>query len=94
VYDAIDDPYTYQNSTVLINFIDLHVQDELDDFEAEISNARAAEPLPGGHLDFARYCAVHHHLFQDVYEWAGNAAPAMPPQLFSGSQKATTASDR
>ena len=71
MYDAIDDPYTYENSTVLINLIDLHVQGELDDFEAEISNARAAEPLPGGQLDFNHYCAVHHHLFQDVYEWAG-----------------------
>jgi hypothetical protein len=46
MYDAIDDPYTYENSTVLINLIDLHDQGELDDFEAEISNARAAEPLP------------------------------------------------
>jgi len=71
MYDAIDDPYTYENSTVLINLIDLRDQGELDDFEAEISNARAAEPLPEGHLDFAHYRAVHHHLFQDVYDWAG-----------------------
>jgi cell filamentation protein len=33
--------------------------------------ARAGEPLPDGNLDFAHYCAIHHHLFQDVYEWAG-----------------------
>jgi cell filamentation protein len=71
MYDAIDDPYTYEHSTVLINLIDLRDQGELDDFEAEISNARAAEPLPEGKLDFVHYCAVHHHLFQDVYEWAG-----------------------
>ena len=71
MYDAIDDPYTYENSTVLINRLDLRNQDELDDFEAEISNARAGEPLPEGQLDFAHYCAIHHHLFQDVYEWAG-----------------------
>lgn len=71
MYDAIDDPYTYENSTVLVNKLDLRNQDELDDFEAEISNARAGEPLPDGQLDFAHYCAVHHHLFQDVYEWAG-----------------------
>jgi cell filamentation protein len=71
MYDAINDPYTYENSTVLVNKIDLRNQDELDDFEAEISNARSAEPLPDGQLDFAHYCAVHHHLFQDVYEWAG-----------------------
>ena len=40
---------------------------------AEISSARADESLPEGNLDFAHYKAVHHHLFQDVYEWAGNA---------------------
>ncbi|KJC53865.1 adenosine monophosphate-protein transferase [Bradyrhizobium sp. LTSP849] len=71
MYDAIDDPYTYENSTVLVNKLDLLDQDDLDDFEAEISSARSAEPLPEGQLDFAHYCAVHHHLFQDVYEWAG-----------------------
>jgi cell filamentation protein len=72
MYDAIDDPYTYEKSTVLINKLDLTNQQELDDFEAEISSARAEEPLPEGALDFAHYKAIHHHLFQDVYEWAGN----------------------
>ncbi|MDG5497842.1 Fic family protein [Niveispirillum sp. BGYR6] len=32
---------------------------------------RADEPLPSGHLDIAHYRRIHHHLFQDVYEWAG-----------------------
>jgi cell filamentation protein len=71
MYDAIDDPYTYENSTVLINKLELRDQSDLDDFEAEISSARANEPLPEGKLDFAHYCAVHRHLFQDIYEWAG-----------------------
>jgi cell filamentation protein len=71
MYDAIDDPYTYENSTVLVNKLDLRDQHELDDYEAEISNARSEEPLPEGELDFSHYCAVHHHLFQDVYDWAG-----------------------
>jgi cell filamentation protein len=71
MYDAIDDPYTYQNSTVLINKLNLRDQQGLDDFEAEISSARADEPLPEGDLDFSHYCAIHHHLFQDVYDWAG-----------------------
>jgi cell filamentation protein len=73
MYDAIDDPYTYENSTVLLNKLDLREQAELDAFEAEISSARADEPLPEGNLDFTHYKAVHHHLFQDVYEWAGNS---------------------
>jgi len=71
MYDAVDDPYTYEKSTVLVNKLGLRGQAELDAFEAEISSARAEEPLPEGALDFAHYKAVHHHLFQDVYEWAG-----------------------
>lgn len=73
MYDAIEDPYTYKNSTVLINKLDLRNQTELDAFEAEISSARAEEALPDGLMDFAHYKAIHHHLFQDVYEWAGQA---------------------
>jgi cell filamentation protein len=71
MYDAIDDPYTYENSTVLVNKLDLRDQDNLDAYEAEISSARSAEPLPEGELGFEHYCAIHHHLFQDVYAWAG-----------------------
>jgi len=71
MYHAIEDPYTYKNSTVLVNKLDLRNQADLDAFEAEISSARAEEPLPGGSMDFEHYKAVHHHLFQDVYHWAG-----------------------
>ena len=39
MYDAIDDPYTYESSTVLVNKLDLRDQDVLDAYEAEISNA-------------------------------------------------------
>jgi cell filamentation protein len=72
MYDAIDDPYTYENSTVLVNRLGLRDQAELSAFEAEISSARADEPLPLGDLDFAHYRTIHHHLFQDVYSWAGD----------------------
>jgi cell filamentation protein len=71
MYDAIEDPYTSQSSTVLVNRLDLQNQADLEAFEAEISSARAAEPLPGGSMDFEHYKAIHHHLFQDVYHWAG-----------------------
>ena len=50
------------------NKLDLPEQTALNEFEAEISNARAQEPLPVGNLDFEHYKAIHHHLFQDVYE--------------------------
>jgi hypothetical protein len=41
MYDAADDPYTYENSTVLINELDLRDQAELDDFEASVGWAKA-----------------------------------------------------
>jgi cell filamentation protein len=33
--------------------------------------ARSEEPLPRGRLSASHYRAIHHHLFQDVYTWAG-----------------------
>ena len=33
--------------------------------------ARAEEPLPAGRASAHHYKAIHHHLFQDVYSWAG-----------------------
>jgi cell filamentation protein len=70
-YDAFDDPYCYPGTTVLKNLLNIQEQDTLDAFEVEISTLRAEEPLPEGSFDAAHYCQVHHHLFQDVYEWAG-----------------------
>jgi cell filamentation protein len=32
---------------------------------------RAEEPLPDGDLGYDHYRTIHHHLFQDVYAWAG-----------------------
>lgn len=33
--------------------------------------SRLSEPLPTGQLDVDHYRAIHRHLFQDVYAWAG-----------------------
>src|ERR1700741_4430580 len=71
MYDAVEDPYTYKDSTVLVNKLGLRIQAELDAFEADFSSARSEDPLPEGKLDFAHYRSIHHHLFQDVYQWAG-----------------------
>jgi cell filamentation protein len=71
MYDAVADPYCYPGTTVLINKLNLRDQARLDAFEAEITIQRAAEPLPAGALGFTHYRAIHRHLFQDVYPWAG-----------------------
>jgi cell filamentation protein len=71
MYDAVADDYCYPGTTVLKNKLDLTDADELGAFEAEVSDARADEELPAGDLNFAHFKAVHGHLFQDVYDWAG-----------------------
>lgn len=73
-YDAIDD-YVYPGTTVLRNKADIREQTALDAFEADATAVRMlellAQPL-SGRFDFAQLCAIHRHLFQDVYEWAGD----------------------
>lgn len=70
-YEAFEDPYCYANTFVLKNRAGLRDAAELEGFELEMSALRADEPLPEGEFDTAHYRAVHHHLFQDVYDWSG-----------------------
>ncbi|MDP9592102.1 adenosine monophosphate-protein transferase [Shinella sp. AETb1-6] len=71
VYTADTDPLCYPGTTVLRNILDLRTQDELDEYELAVFLTRSDEPWPPGELDYVHYLALHHHLFQDVYEWAG-----------------------
>jgi cell filamentation protein len=71
MYDAIDDPYCYPGTSVLINKLDIRELHQLQAFEAEITRERASEPLPAGRISINQFRAVHRHLFQDVYSWAG-----------------------
>jgi cell filamentation protein len=40
-------------------------------YEAISVNERSTEPLPAGRFSKSHFKAVHRHLFQDVYGWAG-----------------------
>jgi len=71
MYDAIEDPYCYPGTAVLRNVPEITDQAALAAFEAVATAQRAEEPLPEGSLDAAHYRAIHRHLFQDVYPWAG-----------------------
>jgi cell filamentation protein len=71
MYDATDDPYCYPGTTVLKNVAGILDQAALDEFETAIVAQRSDEPLPRGRFSQHHYCAVHRHLFQDVYHWAG-----------------------
>lgn len=70
-YDAFDDPYAYKGTIVLKNKLGLRDTARLEAFEIEMTTLRAGEPLPRGKFNAMHYCRVHHHLFQDVYSWAG-----------------------
>ena len=71
MYDAIADPYCYPGTTILKNIPDLQTQAALDRFEAAMTTQRADEPLPAGRFTASHYRAIHRHLFQDLYRWAG-----------------------
>jgi cell filamentation protein len=70
-YDVFNDPYCYQDTFVLRNKAGIRGADLLQAFELEMSTIRAEEPLPAGKFTPAHYRKIHHHLFQDVYAWAG-----------------------
>lgn len=44
---------------------------DLDRIERLHTSNRGLEPIPRGSFDLAHLRAIHRHLFQDVYEWAG-----------------------
>ncbi|WP_342242124.1 Fic/DOC family protein [Inquilinus sp. OTU3971] len=71
MYEASEDPYCYPGTTVLINKLNIREQDRLQEFEAEITRERSGDPIPITRPAVKRFQAVHRHLFQDVYAWAG-----------------------
>lgn len=71
------DPYLYPGTAVLRNLPGLRDQASLDAYEALHTGARlfelATQQVIGSFRADARYLkAIHRHLFQDVYPWAGN----------------------
>jgi cell filamentation protein len=64
----------YPGTTVLINKLDIRVEKTLNEAEtlATYINASKLEEQPlEGAFDFAHYKAIHHFLFSDLYDWAG-----------------------
>jgi cell filamentation protein len=69
------DPYAYPGTSVLRNLRDIRDPELLSEFEAEATARRLRQlenkPL-SGRFDARQIQAIHHHIFQDVYEWAGD----------------------
>ena len=72
-YDA-DDVYCISGTSVLKNKAGITDQDLLDEFEGDFTAIRllalTQNPVKCS-FDLAHLCKIHQHLFQDVYEWAG-----------------------
>lgn len=68
------DPYLYPGTDVLRNIPHIFDPQRLADFEANATVARLVEldaaPLEG-RFDVPHFKAIHQHIFQDVYSWAG-----------------------
>jgi cell filamentation protein len=65
------DPYVYPGTTVLRNLFDIRDADDLDIIERRLTLTRAEEGCPTGNFDLSHLRAIHKHLFQDIYAWAG-----------------------
>jgi len=65
------DPYVYPGTTVLQNKFDIRDADQLDKVERRFVTARLEQGPPTGGFNLDHLRAIHRHLFQDVYAWAG-----------------------
>lgn len=68
------DPYVYPGSSVLRNRLGIHDQAELNGAEYVATWTRRQElhahPITG-YFDLGHLRAIHRHLFQDLFDWAG-----------------------
>ena len=63
--------YQYPGSAVLRNKLDIRDAKALDFAERMLVRQRMGEGCPGGDFDLTPLQVIHRHLFQGVYEWAG-----------------------
>ena len=71
-YGTSEDPYAYPGTNTLRNLLHIDDADELAREEARLALERAASFEPDfDQLDFSGLRSIHRHLFQDVYDWAG-----------------------
>ena len=88
--DEFVDPYIDPETGVLRNLVGATSYDELANAEGELVSSRAAEfvskfsPHVVGTLDDLKI--IHHYLFQDIYDWAGEIRTVEIRKNEEGSQ--------
>lgn len=70
----MDNKYCYQGTSILKNKLNIHDKDRLLMAETRLAAIRLCQlyekPVQGA-FDFNHLCRIHHHIFQDLYDWAG-----------------------
>jgi cell filamentation protein len=68
------DPYLFDDADVMRNLLDIRDSNKLEKAEADITYSTLADvdgavtALP---FDLSRLCAIHKHVFGDIFDWAG-----------------------
>ncbi|WP_318523123.1 putative adenosine monophosphate-protein transferase Fic [Photobacterium leiognathi] len=71
-YGTEQDPYTYDDTGVLINKLNIHDEVLLDEAETQFNTLAAMGiEFSAPPYDFAYFCQLHKWLFDDLFEWAG-----------------------
>ncbi|MDO3680161.1 Fic/DOC family protein [Paenibacillus ehimensis] len=72
--DFVQSRYCYPGTDVLMNHANLRNEEQLKVFESMVTASRLAQliltPTPGN-FDLSHLNSIHHHIFQDVYPFAG-----------------------
>ncbi len=74
LYEPRNSKYSYENSEVLINYLDIHNTKDLLHYEAKITAAKSLglrQKGITGNFDKAHYLSIHQYLFEDIYPFAG-----------------------
>jgi cell filamentation protein len=79
-----DDPYVYPGTSVLRNRLGISDPDFLDRQERALVTLRIRQGVPRGSFDLPHLRTIHRHLFQDVYDWAGELRTV---EISKGSQQ-------
>jgi cell filamentation protein len=66
-----EDPYVYPGTTILRNRFGIVGHARLQIIERRLVSDRISEGVPAGRFDLLHLQAIHRHLFQDLYDWAG-----------------------
>jgi cell filamentation protein len=65
------DPYVYPGTTILRNRLGITDAKTLDRLERRLVVQRIRQGVPVGSFDLIHLRGIHRHLFQDIYDWAG-----------------------